>query len=110
MFGTNIDTLLTRDSITYKSFAEYCNVSPKTVRLWIKGDTMPNSSQLIAISNFFMVMIDDLLRIDLARYGVPPKDERSALMELTLEFRDQLYAKQREVEILKKQIRNILSD
>lgn len=60
-FSENFKVLRKAQKIDQKDLAKYLNVSSKTISHWETGYTEPSISQLIAISKFFDVSIDELV-------------------------------------------------
>ena len=60
-FSENFKVLRKAQKIDQKDLAKHLNVSSKTISHWETGYTEPSISQLIAISKFFDVSIDELV-------------------------------------------------
>lgn len=60
-FCENLKSLRKLNNIDQKKFAQILNTSPKTISHWETGYTEPSISQLIAISNYFDISLDELL-------------------------------------------------
>ena len=60
-FSENFKVLRKAQKIDQKVLAKHLNVSSKTISHWETGYTEPSICQLIAISKFFDVSIDELV-------------------------------------------------
>ena len=60
-FSENLKSMRQLKNIGQKELAEVLNTTVKTVSHWETGYSEPSISQLIAISNFFEVSIDELV-------------------------------------------------
>ncbi len=61
-FGEKLQQLRKRESISQERFAEMMNVSRQAVSKWELDQSIPEMETLIAISNYFNVSMDDLLK------------------------------------------------
>ena len=60
--------------LTQAELAEKIGVSNKTISKWENGETYPETTQLIAISNLFEITIDELLKGKIKEKNLePPK-------------------------------------
>ncbi len=61
-FGQFIKELRKKNILTQKELADQLNISDKAVSKWEVGDSYPDISLLIPISNIFNVTVDELLK------------------------------------------------
>ena len=61
-----------KQSLSQEQLAEQLNVSRQAISKWESGQSMPDPEKLIAISEFFQVSLDYLLKEDLELSGVLP--------------------------------------
>lgn len=64
MFSDNLKNLRSTNSIGQKDLANLLNISVKTVSHWETGYCEPSIAQLIALSDFFGITIDELVGKD----------------------------------------------
>ncbi len=60
-FSENLKSLRKENKIDQIKLASELKVSPKTVSHWETGYTEPSIAQLIALSKFFNVSLDELI-------------------------------------------------
>lgn len=65
-----------KSGLSQEQLAEALNVSRQAISKWEGGSAMPESDKLLALSNYFDVSLDCLLK-DGARMPRPPKRRRS---------------------------------
>lgn len=68
-FRSNIAYLRKKKNLTQDAVAEYLGLTPQAIGLYEKGDREPILSNLIKISRYFEVSIDDLLLVDMKPSG-----------------------------------------
>lgn len=73
--ATNIKYLRTINKKTQEELAKVCNKKNTAISNWEKGIREPDAIDLIMISNFFNISIDDLMLKDL-RTGDVKKNEQ----------------------------------
>lgn len=66
MFCENLKNLRVSNNLGQKDLANLLNISVKTVSHWETGYCEPSIAQLIALSNFFEISIDELVGKDKA--------------------------------------------
>ena len=71
--GDNIADLRKQSGISQEEFADKLKVSRQAVSKWERNEAYPDTENLIAISNFFNVKIDDLINKDLTSNGIDQK-------------------------------------
>ncbi|MDE7301023.1 MAG: helix-turn-helix domain-containing protein [Clostridia bacterium] len=62
VFAKNLKAIRLQKGIGQKQLAEILNTTVKTVSHWETGYSEPSISQLILISDFFEISIDDLVK------------------------------------------------
>lgn len=65
-----------KSGLSQEQLAEALNVSRQAISKWEGGSAMPESDKLLALSNYFGVSLDYLLK-DGAPNAAPPKRRRS---------------------------------
>ena len=77
MIGMNIADLRKRNDMTQEELAERLSVSRQTLAKWERGESEPDLSSCIRISEIFQVTLDDLINYDREKgevnLGIPPK-------------------------------------
>lgn len=68
-FKSNLSYLRKKKGLTQDAVAEYLGLTPQAVGLYEKGDREPTLSNLIKISRYFEVSIDNLLLVDMKPSG-----------------------------------------
>lgn len=71
--GDNIADLRKQSGISQEEFADKLKVSRQAVSKWERNEAYPDTENLIAISNFFNVKIDELINKDLTSNGIDQK-------------------------------------
>lgn len=66
MFNKNIILLRKRENITQEDLAKALKVSRQTISKWEKGEVVPDSYNLIEISKYFSIKVQDLIMTDLS--------------------------------------------
>ena len=61
MFAENLKNLRTTSKVGQKELANLLNISVKTVSHWETGYCEPSIAQLITLSDFFGISIDELV-------------------------------------------------
>lgn len=69
-------TLRKKSGLSQEQLAEQLKVSRQAISKWESGASRPESDKLIAISRYFNVSLDDLMREDGGRSEEPPRGER----------------------------------
>ena len=64
MFPENLKYLRTANKIGQRDLANLLNISVKTVSHWETGYSEPSIAQLITLSNYFGISIDELVGKD----------------------------------------------
>lgn len=64
MFNENLKILRSANNIGQKEIADLLNISIKTVSHWETGYCEPSIAQLIKLSDFFGISIDELVGKD----------------------------------------------
>jgi transcriptional regulator with XRE-family HTH domain len=67
LFGKNLKTLITKLAISQASIEAVVDKRQTTISNWINGKTSPDAEDLVKLSDFFGVAIDDLCLTDLSR-------------------------------------------
>lgn len=75
-FGEKLFELRKRNNFSQEELAEKIGVSRQAVSRWESGETMPDSPNLLIISNLFSVSADYLLR-DEIESETPPQKEKN---------------------------------
>lgn len=70
-FGTNLQFLRRRGSMTQEKLAQHLDVSRQAVSKWESGETVPEISTLLLLSELFQCTLDELLRQDLSHSDSP---------------------------------------
>lgn len=68
-FRSNLSYLRKKKGLTQDAVAEYLGLTPQAIGLYEKGDREPTLSNLIKISRYFEVSIDNLLLVDMKPSG-----------------------------------------
>ncbi|MDE7248583.1 MAG: helix-turn-helix domain-containing protein [Lachnospiraceae bacterium] len=79
-FAEKILSLRTEYGYSQETLAEKLNVSRQAVSKWESGETLPETDKLIALSNFFGVSTDYLLKDNIQR------DSHDSLDRVILKF------------------------
>jgi len=91
MIGTNIRRLRQERNLSQQALASELKITQGAVSQWEKGATSPDTNQLIALSEFFRVSIEDLLYEDSLVIRTKMKkvqdDFSETEMKLILDFR-----------------------
>ena len=66
MFNKNITYLRKNKNITQEELAKALSVSRQTISKWEKGEVVPDSYNLIEISKYFSIKVQDLIMTDLS--------------------------------------------
>ena len=75
-FGEKLLMLRKQKNFSQEELAEKIGVSRQAVSRWESGETMPDSPNLLQISNLFCVSADYLLRDDYKNETSAPKKEK----------------------------------
>ena len=77
LIGKNIGFLRRSFNLTQDELASKISVSRQTISKWENGEVVPDSVNLIELSNVFNVKVDDLLKVDFESVQIRPmiKDE-----------------------------------
>ncbi|MCD8106996.1 MAG: helix-turn-helix domain-containing protein [Oscillospiraceae bacterium] len=70
-------TLRKKSGLSQEQLAEELNVSRQAISKWESGNSIPESDKLVAISNYFNVSLDYLLKDDEPSGVASPTDEES---------------------------------
>ena len=70
-------TLRKKSGLSQEQLAEQLNVSRQAISKWESGTSIPESDKLIAISNFFNVSLDYLMKEDNDQSKDTPQTEQS---------------------------------
>lgn len=62
MFSEKLYALRKQNGLSQDQLAEQLHVSRQSISKWESGISMPESEKLIAISNYFQVSLDELLK------------------------------------------------
>ncbi|MGD9679124.1 MAG: helix-turn-helix domain-containing protein [Vulcanibacillus sp.] len=62
IIGEKIRSLRNQRNITQQTLAEQLNVSPQAVSRWENGDSYPDLEQIVALSSYFKITTDELLK------------------------------------------------
>lgn len=76
-FGEKLLMLRKRGNFSQEELAEKLGVSRQAVSRWESGETMPDSPNLLQISNIFAVSADYLLRNEIEEPSGEPKNKKS---------------------------------
>ncbi|MCC8196267.1 MAG: helix-turn-helix domain-containing protein [Ruminococcus sp.] len=69
-------TLRKKSGLSQEQLAEELNVSRQAISKWESGNSIPESDKLVAISNYFNVSLDYLLKDDESSGAASPTDEK----------------------------------
>ena len=72
LLSEKLYTLRKKQSLSQEQLAEQLNVSRQAISKWESAQSMPDPEKLIAISEFFQVSLDYLLKDDVEPSGVLP--------------------------------------
>lgn len=61
-FGRNLRDLMALHGITIRQMADWLSVSPSLVEAWRQGQSKPNYDDARAVSDYFAVSLDELVR------------------------------------------------
>lgn len=75
-FSEKLQELRKREGISQEDLARELGVSRQAVSKWESGQSLPETEKLIAISNFFEISLDDLVRGGANRRYGPTDEER----------------------------------
>lgn len=70
-------TLRKKSGLSQEQLAEELNVSRQAISKWESGNSIPESDKLVAISNYFNVSLDYLLKDDEPSGAASPTDEKA---------------------------------
>jgi len=75
MINKNLRVLRKRFKYTQEDVADYINVSRQSIAKWENGETLPDISNCIALSNLYKVSLDDLVHFNeaLSKEDIKPK-------------------------------------
>ena len=59
--GRNIGTMIRRSNYSVPDVADYLGTSPSLVYRYIRGDVLPSTDRLLALSRLLDVTINDLI-------------------------------------------------
>ena len=59
--GRNIGTMIKRSNYSVPDVADYLGTSPSLVYRYIRGDVLPSTDRLLALSRLLDVTINDLI-------------------------------------------------
>lgn len=76
--GDNLYTLRKQKGISQDEFAEKLGVSRQAVSKWERNEAYPDTENLIAISRFYGVSIDDLINTPIGESISPTADEEKS--------------------------------
>ncbi len=75
-------TLRKKSGLSQEQLAEQLNVSRQAISKWESGSSIPESDKLIAISNYFDVSLDFLLKDDTSENTIPAESEISTTLSI----------------------------
>ena len=70
-FGEKLTGLRKREGLSQEALAEQLGVSRQAVAKWETGETTPDLSNCLALAQFYDVSLDDLVRFDSTKTGLP---------------------------------------
>lgn len=68
-FRSNLSYLRKKKGLTQDAVAEYLGLTPQAIGLYENGEREPTLNNLIKISRYFEVSVDDLLLVDMKPSG-----------------------------------------
>lgn len=71
MISTNLTTLRKRFHMTQEEVADKIHVTRQAIAKWEKGESVPDMMNCIALADLFQVSLDELVRHDSEKTGVP---------------------------------------
>ncbi len=69
--GTKIQELRKEQSLSQEAFAEIIGVTRQSVSKWELDQSCPAIDKLVEIADFFHISLDDLLRAETLKCGIP---------------------------------------
>ena len=117
--STNLRTLRKENDLTQFQFADQLKIPREVVTQYEVGNARPPYETLIAISDYFKVSIDDLLRVDITTLTAEersakkkPKEKRKAKIVLLEEENERLLelmkGNERKYETLEKLVNKVV--
>lgn len=82
--GTKISELRKARNMTQDELAEKMGVSPQAVSKWENDLSMPDLPVLIALSDFFHISLDDLLKEKKPTVELIPEEKRKSIEQMFL--------------------------
>jgi transcriptional regulator with XRE-family HTH domain len=73
--GNNLRYLRRKKGVNQADIASYIGKGSTTIGNWEQGISQPNIEELTILSNFFEIVLDDLIKIDLEKSNLNTKEE-----------------------------------
>lgn len=77
LLNRNIKFLRKRESMTQQAFADQLGIKRSLLGAYEEGRARPNLTVQLAITKQYKLSLDQLVKVDLARFGLPAEDQRA---------------------------------